>query len=72
MEPTFKLVSVGAWQSLEAAEEALLPLRQALHRRLGLPLDRPLLRCANALSFTAAAQQPDTAGAGTSGRGRCG
>jgi hypothetical protein len=67
---TCKTASCGALQSLEAAEAALLPLRQALHRRLGLPLDRPLLRCANALSFPEAAQQPAAAGAGTSAKGR--
>ena len=64
---------VGArhMQSLEAAEEQLLPLRQALHRRLGLPQDRPLLRCANALTFAEGGQQPEDGGAGRV-KGRCG
>lgn len=58
-------------QSMEAAEEQLLPLRQALHRRLGLPLDRPLLRCANALTFAEGSQRSGDGNAG-SGKGRCG
>ena len=38
-------------QSLEAIEEQLLPLRKELHQLLGLPLDRPMLRMANAMTF---------------------
>lgn len=34
---------------LESDEESLLPLRAALHAALGLPVDRPLLRVANAV-----------------------
>lgn len=40
-------------QSIEADEEALLPRRKALHRLLGLPPNRPLLRVANAVDFSA-------------------
>lgn len=36
--------------SIEAEEEALLQRRQALHRLLALPPDRPLLRVANAVA----------------------
>ena len=42
-------------QSLEAIEEQLLPMRKQLHQLLGLPMDRPMLRIANALSFNDAA-----------------
>ena len=38
-------------QELEAAEDQLAEHRRALHRRLLLPLDRPMLCSANALSF---------------------
>lgn len=38
-------------QSLEAAEAVQRPLRARLHTQLGLPVDRPLLRAANALSW---------------------
>lgn len=41
-------------------------IRTRLHRHLGLPLDRPLLRSANALSFDDA--QAGSAEASTSGR----
>ena len=59
-------------QSLEELEETLLPLRKQLHQLLGLPMDRPMLRMANALAFDAAgeaylqpAQSPEPwAGAG--------
>jgi len=40
-------------QSQEAAEEKLLGQRKAVHQQLLLPLDRPLLRRANALDFDA-------------------
>ena len=43
-------------QSLEALEETLLPMRKHLHRLLGLPMDRPMLRMANALAFDAAGE----------------
>lgn len=39
--------------SIEADEEALLPRRKALHRLLGLPPNRPLLRLANAADLAA-------------------
>ena len=42
-------------QSLEAIEEQLLPMRKQLHQLLGLPMDRPMLRMANARSFDDAA-----------------
>lgn len=37
--------------SIEDDEEGLLPTRLTLHRLLGLPTNRPLLRVANALDF---------------------
>lgn len=40
--------------SSSLAEAALAPLRRAAHAALGLPLDRPLLRAANALDLPAA------------------
>lgn len=43
-------------QSLEALEETLLPMRKQLHQLLGLPMDRPMLRMANALAFDAAGE----------------
>lgn len=43
-----------ATPSIEADEEALIPLRTQLHSVFGLPADRPLLRVANALVFGAA------------------
>ena len=43
-------------QSLEAMEQELLPMRKQLHQLLGLPMDRPMLRMANALSFGTAGQ----------------
>ena len=42
-------------QSLEAIEEQLLPMRKQLHQLLCLPMDRPMLRMANAMSFKDAA-----------------
>ena len=42
-------------QSLEAVEEQLMPMRKQLHQLLGLPMDRPMLRIANAMSFDDAA-----------------
>lgn len=40
-------------RSTEPEEEALLARRQALHRLLGLPTNRPLLRVANAADWSA-------------------
>ncbi|KAL4446803.1 hypothetical protein ABPG77_008047 [Micractinium sp. CCAP 211/92] len=42
-------------KSTEPEEEALLARRQALHRLLALPTDRPLLRVANAVDWSAGA-----------------
>ena len=43
-------------QSMEAMEQELLPMRKQLHQLLGLPMDRPMLRMANALPFGTAGQ----------------
>ena len=43
-------------QSLESMEQELLPMRKQLHQLLGLPMDRPMLRMANALPFGTAGQ----------------
>ena len=43
-------------QSLESMEQELLPMRKQLHQLLGLPMDRPMLRMANALTFGTAGQ----------------
>ena len=43
-------------QSLESIEQELLPIRKQLHQLLGLPMDRPMLRMANALPFGTAGQ----------------
>lgn len=45
-------------QSLEAIDEQLLPMRKQLHQLLGLPMDRPMLRMANARSLDDAAGEP--------------
>ena len=46
-------------QSLESMEQELLPMRKQLHQLLGLPMDRPMLRMANALTFgTAGSAKP--------------
>lgn len=46
MHPVTALYSLAFGE----AEAVSVEQRKALHRRLGLPLDRPLLRTANALS----------------------
>ncbi|KAI7836732.1 hypothetical protein COHA_009430 [Chlorella ohadii] len=64
--------------AIESDEEALLPRRKALHRMLGLPLNRPLLRVANACDFdgagagSGAALAAALATGGTGGRHRLG
>ena len=62
--------------AIESDEEALLPRRKALHRMLGLPLNRPLLRVANACDFdgagSGAALAAALAAGGTGGRPRLG
>jgi hypothetical protein len=50
--------------SIEADEAALVPLRSALHRLLGLPIDRPLLRTANAVDLSAGAASAGGEGGG--------
>ncbi|GAQ78689.1 hypothetical protein KFL_000170350 [Klebsormidium nitens] len=52
--------------SRDEGEQLLVGIRTHLHRQLGLPLDRPLLRSANAL--LSADAEPGSAEASTSGR----
>lgn len=64
-------------QSMEAQEEARVSRRQTLHRLLGLPTDRPLLRVANAVSFDSASGSGEPGcsqrlgGGGVGGAGAC-
>jgi hypothetical protein len=51
-----------------AAEDALLPRRQALHALLGLPGDVPMLRFANAFKWGAGAEGGDGEGTGRAAR----
>lgn len=54
-QQTFQHLLLCLLQSLEAIEEQVLPMRKELHQLLGLPMDRPMLRMANAMAFDDAA-----------------